>query len=120
MLQILFDKVLIFGEKSINKLLENIESTKSNSLERLLFGLGIRHVGKKTAKVLSEYYTDIDKLIKNSLSGVIGIASDLVKVDKKYEGIILNLLGRTGIVDNMETAIVLARQNNYSFRIVKL
>ena len=62
----------------------------------------------------------VDRLIKNSLSGVIGIASDLVKADKKYEQIILNLLGRTVIVDSMETAIVLARQNSYSFRIVTL
>ena len=56
-----------FGEKSINKLLENIESTKDSSLERLLFGLGIRHVGKKTAKVLSEYFNDIDKLISSNI-----------------------------------------------------
>ena len=56
-----------FGEKSINKLLENIESSKNNSLEKLLFGLGIRHVGKKTAKILSEYYTNIDKLIDTSI-----------------------------------------------------
>lgn len=52
-----------FGEKSINKLLNNIENSKNNSLERLIFGLGIKHVGKKTAKILSEYYTNIDALI---------------------------------------------------------
>jgi len=52
-----------FGEKSINKLLDNIENSKNNSLERLIFGLGIKHVGKKTAKILSEYYTNIDALI---------------------------------------------------------
>ncbi len=56
-----------FGEKSITNLLDNIESSKNNSLERLLFGLGIRHVGKKTAKILSEYYTNIDKLINTNL-----------------------------------------------------
>ena len=38
-----------FGEKSINNLLESIEKSKKNSLDRLLFALGIRHVGKKTA-----------------------------------------------------------------------
>jgi len=62
----------------------------------------------------------VDKVIKNNLSGVIGIAVDLIKYDKKYEGIMLNLLGRTVIADNMDTAIVLAKQNNYSFRIVTL
>ena len=53
-----------FGEKSINNLLNAITESKKNSLERLLFGLGIRHVGKKTAKILSTYFGDIDKLIK--------------------------------------------------------
>ena len=61
-----------------------------------------------------------DRLIKNNLSGVIGVAADLVKADKKYEGIILNLLGKTVVVDNMDTAIILARQNSYSFKIVTL
>ncbi|MDO4962728.1 MAG: NAD-dependent DNA ligase LigA [bacterium] len=53
-----------FGEKSINNLLNNIENSKSNSLERLIFGLGIKHVGKKTAKILSENYKTLDKLIE--------------------------------------------------------
>ena len=52
-----------FGEKSINNLLTNIESSKSNSMEKLLFGLGIKHVGKKTAKILSEYFNTMDNLI---------------------------------------------------------
>ncbi len=52
-----------FGEKSISNLLENIENSKNNSLEKLIFGLGIKHVGKKTAKILSEYYNSLDKLM---------------------------------------------------------
>lgn len=86
-----------------------IEYLRQNSLGRASF-LPISSVkGKK-----------VDRLIKNNLEGVIGIASDLIKTDKKYEGIILNLLGRTVIVNNMDTAIILARQNSYSFRIVTL
>lgn len=53
-----------FGEKSISKLLESASNSKKNSLERLLFGLGIRYVGKKTAKILSKYYKIMDNLIK--------------------------------------------------------
>ena len=56
-----------FGEKSINNLLDNIENTKKNSLERLLFGLGIKHVGKKKAKILSEHYKNIDNIINSTL-----------------------------------------------------
>ena len=52
-----------FGEKSISNLLDSIEKSKNNSLERLLFALGIRYVGKKTAKILANYFGNIDKLI---------------------------------------------------------
>ncbi len=51
-----------FGEKSITNLLDSIENSKSNSLERLLFALGIRYVGKKTAKILAIHYKTLDSL----------------------------------------------------------
>ena len=53
-----------FGEKSIIKLLSSIEKSKENSLERLLFALGIRHVGAKTAKILARNFKNIDNLSK--------------------------------------------------------
>lgn len=52
-----------FGNKSIETMLENIELSKSNSLDRLLFALGINGVGAKTAKLLCKYYNNIDSLI---------------------------------------------------------
>lgn len=52
-----------FGEKSIDNLLNAIETSKSNSLERLLFGLGIRHVGKKTGLILAQSYKTLDNLM---------------------------------------------------------
>lgn len=55
-----------FGNKSINNLLEEIENSKHNSLERLLFGLGIRYVGRKTAKILAKNYKNIYKLFEAS------------------------------------------------------
>ena len=55
-----------FGEKSINNLLDNIEKTKENSLEKFLFGLGIKHVGKKTSKILCEVYKNLDNLMKST------------------------------------------------------
>lgn len=56
-----------FGSKSVNNLLESIENSKSNSLEKVLFALGIRHVGKKTAKVLAKKYKNIDNIINATL-----------------------------------------------------
>lgn len=49
-------------EKTATNLLNAIESSKENSLERLLFGLGIRHVGAKAAKQISEYFGDIYRI----------------------------------------------------------
>lgn len=84
-----------------------IEYLRSNSLGRASF-LPIASVqGKK-----------LDKLTK--MDGVIGIASDLVKCKKEYEQIILSLLGRTVVVEDMDTAIALAKKDKYSFRIVTL
>ena len=52
-----------YGDKSVTNLLNAIEESKRNSLERLLFGLGIPHVGAKTAKILAKKYKDLDNLM---------------------------------------------------------
>ena len=52
-----------FGNKSIEAILKSIEESKQNSLDRLLFALGINGIGAKTAKLLCKYYTTIDSLI---------------------------------------------------------
>lgn len=63
-----------FGEKSITNLLDTIENSKDNSLERLLFGLGIRHVGKKTAKILANSYNNIDNIINADFDSLCSIS----------------------------------------------
>ncbi|HFK6745959.1 TPA: NAD-dependent DNA ligase LigA [Listeria monocytogenes] len=50
------------GEKSVTNLLASIQASKQNSLEKLLFGLGIRHVGAKTAKSLAIHFDTMDNL----------------------------------------------------------
>ena len=62
-----------FGEKSISNLLEAIENSKNNSLERLIFGLGIPHVGSKTAKILAINYETIDNLINATKEDLVSI-----------------------------------------------
>lgn len=52
-----------FGEKSVNNLIKSIEESKEIPLGKVLFGLGIRHVGSKTASNLARYYGNIDNLI---------------------------------------------------------
>ncbi|HFI0419587.1 TPA: NAD-dependent DNA ligase LigA [Streptococcus suis] len=51
-----------FKEKSADKLYQAIQASKSNSAERLLFGLGIRHVGSKASKILLENFGDLEAL----------------------------------------------------------
>jgi DNA ligase (NAD+) len=52
-----------FGEKSINNLFESIENSKSKSLERLIFALGISGIGLKTAKVISKKFTTLNNIM---------------------------------------------------------
>ncbi len=53
-----------FGEKSINNLLENIEQSKKNSLENLIFALGIKGIGEKNAKILAKRYGTMEALME--------------------------------------------------------
>ena len=62
-----------YGEKSVNNLLEAIENSKKNSLERLIFGLGITHVGSKTAKILASHFGTLDALMNASIDTLTSI-----------------------------------------------
>lgn len=94
-----------FGEKSIGNLLNAIEKSKENSLERFLFGLGIRHVGKKTALVLAQHYETIDNLINTDFDTLknipdIGdiIAISIIEYFKNKENIeLINKLKEYGL-----------------------
>jgi DNA ligase (NAD+) len=55
-----------FGEKSVDNLLRNIETSKERPLARLIFGLGIRHVGERAAGLLAETYRSMDVLMAAS------------------------------------------------------
>ena len=108
-------------EMCLGASLQNIVTETEDDAKRLVDHLRKNNLGRASFLPISSVRgKKVERLIKNNLSGVIGIASDLIKTDKKYEQIILNLLGKTVIVDNMDTGIILARQNSYSFRIVTL
>ena len=81
-----------FKEKSARKLIDAIESTKSNSLDKLIFGMGIRHIGKKAAKILAENYEDIYEIMYLNEEEVAGLddfgdimAKSLVEFFEKEE-----------------------------------
>jgi len=56
-----------FGEKSISNLLDAIEQSKNNSLDKLIFGLGIRHVGSKVSKILVEKLGSLENFKKQTI-----------------------------------------------------
>lgn len=94
-----------FGEKSINNLLDSVENSKSNSLEKLLFALGIRYVGAKTGKLLALNFKNIDNLINASYEDLINIkdignsiANSLYDYFRKEENIeLINKLKALGL-----------------------
>ena len=62
-----------FGEKSISNLIESIDNSKKNSLERLICALGIKNVGKRTAKMLAKKYKTLDNLMNASFDELVNI-----------------------------------------------
>ena len=62
-----------FGEKSVNNLLTAIEKSKENSLERLLFALGIRHFGETNALILAKNYPTIDEVMNANFNDLVEI-----------------------------------------------
>ena len=62
-----------YGDKSVSNLLNAIENSKKNSLERFIFALGIPHVGSKTAKILAIRFETLEKLQNASLEDLIKI-----------------------------------------------
>ena len=107
-------------EMCLGASLQNIVTETEEDAKRLVEHLRKNNLGRASfLPITSVHGKKIDK-IKGKEPGVIGIASDLIKYSKKYEQIVTNLLGRTVIVDNMDTAIKVAKQNSYTFRIITL
>lgn len=76
-----------YGNKSVEKLLDAIDNSKENSLEKLLFGLGIPHVGAKTSKILASNFKTLDNLINansDDLVSINDIGDIIAESIKKY------------------------------------
>ena len=108
-------------EMCLGQAMQNIVTKTETDAKKLIEHLRKNNLGRASFLPISSVHgKKIEKVNSNGIDGVIGIAAELVKADKKYQDIILNLLGRTVIVENMDSAIKLAKANSYSFRIVTL
>ena len=107
-------------EMTLGASLQNIVTENENDAKKLIEYLRKNNLGRASFLPITSIKGKKLDNIKGKNDGVIGIASDLINFEKRYEPIIQSLLGRTVITKNMDTAINLAKQNNYSFRIVTL
>ena len=99
-----------FGEKSILKMLEAINKSKSNSLERLIFGLGIKEVGAKSAKTLASYFVSLSNLMNASLEDLLAIRDvGVVSAESIY-----NFFRNQKNIDLINELIELGLNTNYS------
>lgn len=62
-----------FGEKSVSKLHEAVAKSKQKGFDKVLYGLGLRHVGERTAQVLAEHFGDIDSLASASAEELVNV-----------------------------------------------
>jgi len=107
-------------EMCLGASLQNIVTETEDDAKKLVEHLRKNNLGRASfLPIASVKGKKLDK-IKGNEKGVIGIAADLIKFNKKYEQIIISLLGRTVIVENMDTAIKVAKQNAYNFRIITI
>ncbi len=108
-------------EMSLGQSLQNIVTDTEKTAQKLIEHLRKNNLGRASFLPISSIKgKKLEKINQKNITGVIGIASDLVKYNSIYDNIILNLLGRTVVVENMDVAIALAKQNNYGFKIITL
>ena len=93
-----------WSNKSVDKLLDAIEKSKKNSLERLLFGLGIKEVGSKMAKTLARRFDTIDNLMHASVD-------DLVKINDVGDVVANSIVNYFKDEHNIELINKLKEQN---------
>ena len=105
-------------EMCLGSSLQNIVTENEEDAKRLIEHLRKNNLGRASFLPISSVKGKKLEKIRGKNTGVIGIASDLIRYSKKYENIIQNLLGRTVIVQDMDTAIRVAKDNGYSFRII--
>ena len=105
-------------EMSLGMALQNIVTETEQDAKKLVEYLRKNNIGRASFLPITSIKGKKIENIKGNKTGIIGIAADLVKYNKKCEQIIYNLLGRTVIVDNMDTAIRVAKENGQNFKIV--
>ena len=83
-----------FGEKSVENILKSIEESKKKPFDKVLYAIGIRHVGDRTAKLLAEHFGSLDNIIKASadeVNDVYEIGPTIAESVSEYFGVDRNI-----------------------------
>ena len=107
-------------EMTLGMTLQNIVTDTKEDAKKLVEYLRKNNLGRASFLPIESINGEKLNNLKIKNSGFIGIASDLISFDKKYEKIVLSFLGKTVIVDNMDTAIAISKEYKNQFRIVTL
>ena len=109
-------------ETALGGAMQNIVVESEEDAKAAIEFLRRTHAGRATFLPVSSVKGRILEQEKevSSFKGFVGIASELVKYDKKYDGIIKNLLGRVVVVDNIDSGIAMSRKFGYKFKVVSL
>lgn len=108
-------------ETALSYALQNIVAENEDCAKRAINILKSQNAGRATFLPLSTIKGNaIDTKGVADCGGFVGVASSLVGYDKKYTGIVENLLGRIVVCEDLDDAVNMARKNNYRFRIVTL
>jgi len=108
-------------ETALGGSIQNIVTEDDGTAKKMISYLKTNKLGRATFLPLNTI-TDRGQVRADVLGekGVIGIASELVTVDKRYHALVKNLLGRIVVVDNIDNALVVARKYNQSLRLVTI
>lgn len=108
-------------EMTLGGALQNIVTETEQDAKKLVEYLRKNNIGRASFLPISSVKgKKLEKYNSKNIQGILGVASNLVKYNSKYDGIIQSLLGRTIVVEEMQQAIDLAKLNQYSFKIVTL
>lgn len=109
-------------ETALGGSIQNIVTSDEETAKRMIQHLKQNRYGRATFLPLTSVGKKPPQINENALKekGVIGIGSELVQADSKFDGLKSYLLGRTYVVDNIDNAVALSRKYQYTLRIVTL
>ena len=114
------DEYITAIEIALGNMIQNIVVDDEECAKKCIRSLSETKGGRATFLPVSSVDGDVMKNAPTKEKGFVGIACDLVDHDKTYDGVFRNLLGRCVIVDNIDNAVNMAKNNGYKFKIVTL